>query len=62
MLLSTVFDGNFQVQAPGGRGGGGGRDLSECFLRSKFGGRLYLEGLIHGISKCYGRAVGDKQN
>ena len=56
-LFYFVFEGNFQVQAPGGayiwRG-----DLTEVFLRYKlggfiFGGRggggLYMEGLIFGI-------------
>ena len=46
-LFCFVFEGNFQVQAPGGayirRG-----DLTEGFLRYEFGG-LYLEGLIFGI-------------
>ena len=45
-LLYFVFEGKFQVQAPRGayiwRG-----DLTEGFLRYKFGG-LYLEGLVHG--------------
>ena len=43
-----IFEGSFQVQAPGGayiwRS-----DLTDGFLRYKFGGGgLYLEGLIHG--------------
>ena len=46
-LFYFVFEGKFQVQAPGGayirRG-----DLTEGFLRHDFGG-LYLEGLIFGI-------------
>ena len=49
-LFCFVFEGNFQVQAPGGayirRG-----DLTEgflCFLCFFVGG-LYLEGLIFGI-------------
>ena len=51
-LLYFVFEGNFQVQAP--RGGGGGAyiwwgDLTEGSLRYELGGGgLYLEGLIHG--------------
>ena len=56
-LFCFVFEGNFQVQAPGGayiwRG-----DLTEGFLRYEFGGGgggaciwrgLYTEGLIFGI-------------
>ena len=56
-LFYFVFEGNFQVQAPGGayiwRG-----DLTEVFLRYKLGGLifgggggggLYMEGLIFGI-------------
>ena len=52
-LFCFVFEGNFQVQAPGGayirRG-----DLTEGFLRYEFGGAyiwrgLYMEGLIFGI-------------
>ena len=46
-LFYFVFEGNFQVQAPGGayiwRG-----DLTEGFLLCEFAG-LYLEGLIFGI-------------
>ena len=46
-LFYFGFEGNFQVQAPGGayiwRG-----DLREGFLHYKFGG-LYVEGLILGI-------------
>ena len=55
-LFYFVFEGNFQVQAPGGayiwRG-----DLTEVFLRYKLGGLifggggggLYMEGLIFGV-------------
>ena len=56
-LFYFVFEGNFQVQAPGGayiwRG-----DLTEVFLRYKLGGlifggggggSLYMEGLIFRI-------------
>ena len=46
-LFYYIFEGSFQVQAPGGayiwRS-----DLKDGFLRYKFGGGLYLEGLIHG--------------
>ena len=46
-LFCFVFEGNFQVQAPGGayfrRG-----DLTEGFCVKSLGG-LYLEGLIFGI-------------
>ena len=41
-LFYFVFEGNFQVQASGGRD-----DLTEGFLRYEFG-CLHLEGLIHG--------------
>ena len=50
VLLYFVFEGNFQVQAPGGWGGGAyiwRGDLTEVFLRYEFGG-LIFEGLIHG--------------
>ena len=52
-LFYFLFEGNFQVQDPGGayiwRG-----DLTEGFLRYEFGGAyiwrgLYMEGLIFGI-------------
>jgi len=55
-LFYFVFEGNFQVQAPQGayiwRG-----DLTEGFLRYKFGGAynwkgLYVEELIFGILRC----------
>ena len=45
-LFYFVFEGNFQLQAPGGSDIWRG-DLMEGFLRYEFGG-LYLEGLIHG--------------
>ena len=45
-LFYFVFEGNFQLQAPGGSDIWRG-DLTEGFLRCEFGG-LYLEGLIHG--------------
>ena len=41
-LFYFVFEGNFQVQAPGGLIFGGGGDLTEGFLHYEFGG------LIHG--------------
>ena len=45
-MFYFVFEGNFQVQSPGGsyiwRG-----DLTEGFLRYEFGG-LYFEGVMHG--------------
>ena len=43
-LFYSVFEGNFQVQAPGGGGGAyiWRGDLTEGFLRYEFGG------LIHG--------------
>ena len=41
-LFYFVFDGNFQVQAPGGLFNGG------VFCLTSLGG-LYLEGLIFGI-------------
>ena len=44
-LFYFVFEGNFQVQPPGGLYLEG--DLTEGFLRFVFGG-LCLEGLIHG--------------
>ena len=56
-LFCFVFEGNFQVQAPGGayirRG-----DLTEGFLRYEFWGAyiwrgLYMEGLIFGILRYY---------
>ena len=54
-LFYFVFEGNFQVQAPG-RGGGGfyleGR-FNRGFLRYEFGG-LYLEGLF---SEFYGNQM-----
>ena len=47
-LFYFVFEGNFQVQAPGGayiwRG-----DLRAGFFEYEFGGGLSLEGLIFGI-------------
>ena len=46
-LFHFVFEGNFPSTSPPGayiwRG-----DLTEGFLRYRFGGGLYLEGLIHG--------------
>ena len=57
-LFYLVFQGNFQVQAPWGayiwRG-----DLTDGFLRYKFGGPifgrgLYMEGLIFGILWYFG--------
>ena len=48
-LFYFVFEANFQIQAP--RGGGAyiwRGDLTEGFLRYKFGG-LYTERLIFGI-------------
>ena len=55
-LFYFVFEGNFQVQAPG-RGGGGGFYLegrfNRGFLRYEFGG-LYLEGLF---SEFYGNQM-----
>ena len=57
-LFYFVFEGNFQVQAPGGayiwR-----RDLTEGFCVMSLVG-LYLEGLIHGgalFSEFYGVSV-----
>ena len=54
-LFYFVFEGNFQVQAPG-QGGGGfyleGR-FNRGFLRYEFGG-LYLEGLF---SEFYGNQM-----
>jgi len=47
-LFYFVFEGNFQVQAPGGEGAYIWKgDLTEGFLRYEFG-CLHLEGLIHG--------------
>ena len=49
-LFYFVFEGNFQVQAPVGGGGGGyiwRGDLREGFLRYEFAG-LIFGGLIHG--------------
>ena len=46
-LFYFVFEGNFQLQAPGGSDIWKG-DLTEGFLRCEFGG-LYLEGLIFEI-------------
>ena len=47
-LFYFVFEGNFQVRAPGGayicRG-----DLTEGFLRYEFGGPIYMEGLFSDI-------------
>ena len=41
-LFYFVFEGNFQVQAPGGRGAYIGRgDLTEDFLRYEFGGLIF---------------------
>ena len=50
-LFFFVFEGNFQVQAPGGWGVGGGAyiwrgDLREVFCVTSLGS-LYLKGLIH---------------
>ena len=48
-LFHFVFEGNFPSTSPGGGGGYIWRgDLTEGFLRHRFGG-LYLEGLIFGI-------------
>ena len=50
-LFYFVLEGNFLVHAPGGHifgVGGGGGDLTEGFLRYKFGGLIFFEGLIHG--------------
>ena len=57
-LFYCEFEGNFQVQGPGGSYLEG--DLTECFLRYEFGGGggayiwrdLYMEGLI--FSGFYG--------
>ena len=47
-LFYFVFEGNFQVQAPGGLIFGGAINGGySCILCYDFGG-LYLEGLIHG--------------
>ena len=55
VLFYFVFEGNFQVQAPGGGGGGQGGGL---YLEGQFNGGffgitslrgLYLEGRIFGI-------------
>ena len=46
-LFYFAFEGNFQVQAPGGLIFFLEGDLTEGFLHYVFGG-LYLEGLIHG--------------
>ena len=47
-LFYFVFEGNFPSTSPWGayiwRG-----DLTEGFLRSRFGGLIYMEGLIFGI-------------
>ena len=54
-LFYCEFEGNFQVQAPGGSYLEG--DLTECFLRYEFGGGgggLYLEGLVHGGAYIFG--------
>ena len=41
-LFYFVFEGNFQVEAPGGLYlGGGGGDLTEGFLRYEFGGLIF---------------------
>ena len=54
-LFYFVFEGNFQVQAPG-EAYIWRCDLKEGFLRYEFGGEggvgVYLEGLIFGIL-CY---------
>ena len=47
-MFYFVFEGNFQVQTPGGFVLWMG-DLTEGFLRYEFWG-LYLEGLIHGVA------------
>ena len=46
-LLYFVFEGNFpSTSLPGAYSWRG--DLTEGFMRYRFGGGLYLEGLIHG--------------
>ena len=51
LCVYFVFEGNFQVQAPVGGGGGGNLYLegrfNRAFLRYEFGG-LIFRGLIHG--------------
>ena len=58
-LFYFVFDGNFQVQAPGGGGGGdglifGGAIKRRVFCVTNLGG-LYLEGLIFAILRYNNR-------
>ena len=60
-LFCFVFEGNFQVQTPGGWGAYIRRgDLTEGFLHYEFGGiifggayTLHMEGLIFGILRYY---------
>ena len=51
-LFYFVFEGNFPSTSPGGayiwRG-----DLTEGFLCYRFGGLIYMEGLIFGILRYY---------
>ena len=48
-LFYFVFKGKFQVQPPSAGAYIGRGDLTEGFLHNlRFGGGLYLEGLIHG--------------
>ena len=55
-LLYFVFEGNFQVQAPRGRGGAyiWWGDLTESSLRYEFGGAYAWRGLF---SEFYGSLV-----
>ena len=54
-LFDFIFEGNFQVQAPRGGAYIWRGDLTEGFLRYKFGGLilfwrgLYMKGLTFGI-------------
>ena len=48
-LFHFVFEGNFPISSPSPQGAYIWRgDLTEGFLRYRFWGGLYLEGLIHG--------------
>ena len=47
-LFYFVFEGNFEVQAPGGGAYIWRGDLTEVFFGVTSSGDLYLEGLIHG--------------
>ena len=57
-LFCFVFEGNFQVQAPGGRGACIWRgDLTEGFCVTSLGG-FSLEGLIHEGAQLFSEFYG----